>query len=89
MPGGMVVVDIPRIILICSVLIASAPLYAADKDQAYFKTHPDEAKAKYAECQKMMEELAGAGKIAEMMQVAEDLECKAADKVIMFYQNNK
>lgn len=72
-----------RLSLLFTLLLASAFTLAADKDVAYYQEHTDEAKVKYDACEKRVAELAEAGKINEMMQVAEDPECKAADQVIV------
>ena len=67
-----------------SVMLTTGAAYAAGKDEAYYKAHPDEARAKYTECQKAITDLVQAGKIEEMMKQADDPECKAADTVVKY-----
>lgn len=77
-----------RFALLFTLLLTSACTLAAEKDVAYYKAHTEEAKAKYDACEKRVAELAEAGKVNEMLQVAEDPECKAADQVIIIRQHN-
>ena len=76
-----------RLALLFTLLTASATLLSGENDEAYYQAHLDEAKAKYEACQNLVAELAGAGKIEEMMQVAEDPECKAAEAVFLLNQD--
>lgn len=77
-----------RLALLFTLLLTSTLSLAAEKNEVYYLAHTEEAKAKYDACEKLVSDLAAAGKVNKMMQVAEDPECKAADKVVISLNNN-
>lgn len=71
-----------RFIIVLILAITSPLTHATEKNGDYYREHPEEAKAKYDECMKLVADFASAGDINRMMQIAEDPECKAADSVM-------
>lgn len=71
-----------QFVTLCAILSISTTAYSTGKDESYYKANQDEAKEKYTECQKLIGELAAAGNIPEMMKIADDPECQAADRIV-------